>query len=231
LYLCFDKSKAMKTKIPLSVFSLAFLLLIAGVNAQDLRSVSGIVTSFKTIPLKNVTVTCLKTGESVVTDSTGMFSIKCLNEDVLKVSASGFLEKKQKVKSESVYKIDLVYNDNMKNFNDAVSHGHISDDVLKNALFAQGSKNAKDYSKYKTIYELISSEIYNVRVKGNLIINTRVRSFDSTPEVLLVVDNKIVSDISYIDTHYVRSVEFVDDVGTSMYGSKGANGVIKIYLK
>jgi hypothetical protein len=68
-------------------------------------------------------------------------------------------------------------------------------------------------------------------VKGNLIINTRVRSFDSTPEVLLVVDNKIVSDISYIDTHYVRSVEFVDDVGTSMYGSKGANGVIKIYLK
>jgi len=231
LYLCLDKSEAMKTKIPFTLFSLIFLILSAGINAQDLRSVSGIVTSFKTIPLKNVTVTSVKTGESVVTDSTGMFSIKSLNEDVLKVSASGFLEKKQKVKSESVYKIDLIFSDNLKNFNDAVSHGHISEEVLRNALFAQESKNVKDYSKYKTIYELIASEIYNVRVKGNSIINTRVRSFDSTPEVLLVVNDKIVADISYIDTHYVRSVEFVDDVGTSMYGSKGANGVIKIYLK
>jgi len=221
----------MKTRILLSLVSLIFLLLSPGINAQDLRSVSGIVTSFRTIPLKNVTVTSLKTGESVVTDSTGMFSIKCLNEDVLKVSASGFLEKKQKIKSESVYKIDLVFNDNVKNFNDAVSHGHISEEVLRNALFAQESKNAKDYSKYKTIYELISSEIYNVRVKGNSIVNTKIRSFDRTPEVLLVVDDKIVSDISYIETHYVKSVEFIDDVGTSMYGSKGANGVIKIYLK
>jgi len=222
----------MKTKIPLSVFFLIFLLLIARVNAQeDLRSVTGIVTSFKTIPLKNVIVTSLTAGESVLTDSAGTFSIKCFNNDILRVYASGFLEKKQKVKSESVYKIDLVYNDNVKNFNDAVSHGHISEEVLRNALFAQGSKNAKDYSKYKTIYELISSEIYNVRVKGNSIINTKVRSFDSTPDVLLVVDNRIVSDISYIDTQYVKSVEFVDDVGTALYGSKGANGVLKITLK
>jgi hypothetical protein len=227
----FEEKKAMKTRITLSVFSLIFLLISTGINAQDLRSVTGIVTSFQTIPLKNVKVMSVKAGESALTDSAGMFSIKCFNDDVLRVSASGFLEKRQKVKTEPVYKIDLIYNDNVKNFNDAVSHGHISEEVLRNALFAQESKTAKDYSKYKTIYELISSEIYNVRVKGNSIINTKVRSFDTTPEVLLVVDDKIVTDISYIDTHYVKSVEFVDDVGSSMYGSKGANGVIKIYLK
>ena len=51
------------------------------------------------------------------------------------------------------------------------------------------------------------------------------------PQVLLVVDDKIVSDISFIDTEYIRSIEFIDDVGTTLYGSMGANGVLKIYLK
>ena len=46
-----------------------------------------------------------------------------------------------------------------------------------------------------------------------------------------VVDDKIVSDISYIDTEYVKSIELIDDVGTTMYGAMGANGVLKITLK
>jgi hypothetical protein len=221
----------MKTIITFPLVVLILYLSGTGTNAQDLRSVNGVVTSFRTIPLKNVTVTATGSGESAVTDSAGTFSIKCNNRDLLKVSASGFAEKKQKVGAESVYKIDLVYNDNVKNFNDAVSHGHISEQVLKNAQFARESKNAKDYSKYKSIYELIASEIYNVRVKGNTIINTKIRSFDQTPEVLLVVDDKIVSDISYIDPEYVKSIEFIDDVGTTLYGAMGANGVIKITLK
>jgi hypothetical protein len=200
-------------------------------NAQDLRSVSGVVTSFKTIPLRLVTVTSLKAGESVITDSAGTFSVKCFSKDVLKVSASGFIEKKQKVNAGSVYMIDLVYKDDVKNFNDAVSNGHISDEVLRKAIFAQEIKNTKDYSKYKTIYELIASEIYNVRVKGNTIVSTKRVSFNSTPVVLLVVDDKIVSDISYIEPAYVKSIEFIDDVGTTLYGSMGANGVLKITLK
>jgi hypothetical protein len=70
-----------------------------------------------------------------------------------------------------------------------------------------------------------------VRVQGNTIVNTKRKSFDMNPQVLLVVDDKIVSDISFIDTEYIRSIEFIDDVGTTLYGSMGANGVLKIYLK
>lgn len=221
----------MKTKIPLLVLSLILILSGVCARAQDLQSVTGVVTSFKTIPLKHVTVMSLKAGESVITDSTGRFSVKCFKKDVLKVSASGFIEKKQKVASGSVYKIDLVYSDNVQNFNDAISHGHITEEVLKNAVLAKEKTNVKDYSKYTSIYEAIASEIYNVRVKGNTIVNTKLRSFDRTPEVLLVVDDKIVSDISFIDTEYVKSIEFVDDVGTTMYGAMGANGVLKIRLK
>lgn len=221
----------MKTKKSLLVIVILLIVSFAGATAQDLRSVTGIVTSFKTIPLRHVTVTALKSGESVTTDSAGTFTIKCFKKDILKVSASGFVEKKQKVKAESIYKIDLAYTDNVDNFNNAVSHGHIGEMILRDAVFSGENKSVKDYSKYKSIFDAISSEIYNVRVNGNMIVNTKLKSFDRTPEVLLVVDDKIVSDISYISTEYVKSIEFVDDVSTSMYGAMGANGVLKIKLK
>jgi len=221
----------MKKKITLPFIVLISLLTAASVNAQDLRSVTGVVTSFKTIPLRNVTIRALKSGETVTTDTSGTFAIKCFKTDVLKVIASGFISKKQKVKAESIYKIDLAYTDNAENFNKAVRNGHIDEKVLRDALFSAENKRVKDYSKYKSIYDAIASEIYNVRVNGNMIVNTKLKSFDRTPEVLLVVDDKIVSDISYINPVYVRSIEFVDDVSTSMYGAMGANGVLKIRLK
>jgi len=221
----------MKSKNSLIVIVILLIVSVAGATAQDLRSVTGIVTAFKTIPLRKVTITALKSGESVTTDSTGTFTVNCFKNDVLKVSASGFIEKKQKLKAESIYKIDLAYTDNPDNFNKAVSHGHIGETVLRDAVFSGENKNVKDYSKYKSIFDAISSEIYNVRVNGNQIVNTKLKSFDRTPEVLLVVDDKIVSDISYINTEYVRSIEFVDDVSTAMYGAMGANGVLKIKLK
>jgi len=221
----------MKTKNAFLIIVLISFLSVALTNVQDLRSVSGVVTSFKTIPLRHVTVTAQKSGESVKTDSTGTFTINCFKNDVLKVSALGFVEKKQKVKAGSIYKIDLAYIDNVENFNNAVSHGHVAETVLRDAAFAKENTGTKDYSKYKSIFDAIASEVYNVRVNGNMIVNTKLKSFDRTPEVLLVVDDKIVSDISYISTEYVKSIEFVDDVSTAMYGAMGANGVLKITLK
>lgn len=46
-----------------------------------------------------------------------------------------------------------------------------------------------------------------------------------------MVDNKIVSDISFVNPTYVKTIEFIDDVGATMYGLSGANGVLKITLK
>jgi hypothetical protein len=219
-------------KIKKTVHIILFIFfIISELNAQDFKVVTGRVTSFKTIQLNNVKVTSEKSGEVVFTDSLGRYSIKCADKDILRAFASGFNEEKNKVGKGSVYDIDLVYTDNVKNFNDAVSHGHISAASLKDAIFKEESKNTKDYSNYKSIYELIASEIYEVRVNGTEILNKKVKSFDSTPEVLLVVDEKIVRDISFINPNYVKSVEFVEDVGATMYGSMAANGVLKITLK
>lgn len=224
----------MKIKILILFILLAFTIPDVGnkIIAQGQgKDITGIVTSFRKIPLNMVRVAATKSGSVALTDSSGRFSLKCFEKDILLIAASGFSEKKLKTGRETFYKIDLVYTDNPRNFNDAVSHGHISEKDLKKAISERGSINSRDYSKYKSIYELIASEMYNLRVNGTTILNTRVRSFDSTPEVLLVVDEKIVKDISFVNPSYVKSIEFIDDVGATMYGSMGANGVLKITLK
>ncbi|MBN2762246.1 MAG: hypothetical protein JXR41_04075 [Bacteroidales bacterium] len=215
-----------------TVLALLVFVFLSGITySQEKIRVTGVVTSFKTIPLRNVSILASKTGDTATTDSAGVFSVQCLKKDVLRVSASGFISRKQKIKGVSVYKIDLVYRDDPANFNEAVNNGHISERVLRDALISGTGTQVKDYSKYKSVYEAIAGEIYNVRVNGNMIVNTKLRSFDRTPEVLMVVDDKIVSDISFIGTEYIQSIEFIDDVGTAMYGAMGANGVLKIKLK
>jgi uncharacterized protein with ATP-grasp and redox domains len=130
-----------------------------------------------------------------------------------------------------MYSIDLLYKDNTANYNKAVNNGHITEDALRKAIFDEQSGNKRDYSVYTTIYELIENEIYNVTVRGTTIYNKKIRSFDQTPQVLYVVDNKIVPDISFVSPTYVESIEFIDDVGATIYGVSGANGVIRITLK
>jgi len=221
----------MAKKIPVLI---PVLLMAVGLTAgriQGIRTVTGVVTAFKTVPLNKVRISAVKKGEIAYTDSSGYFSIKCEDKDILAVSAAGFRGRKIKIGNEDIYKIDLTYSDNADNFNEATINGHISGELLRRSILAKASKTNKDYSKYKSIYELIGSEIYNVRIKGNSVVNTKVRSFDSNPQVLYVVDGVIVSDISYINPEYVKSIEFIDDVGTTLYGSKGANGVLKITLK
>jgi hypothetical protein len=212
--------------------SIIFLFIFGGeAKTQDKKSVTGMVTSFKQVPLNKARITSSKTMEVVYTDSQGKFSIQSVEKDDLTVYASGFESRKIKVGKENTYIIDLLYKDNVKNFNSAVSNGHISEEALQKAIDNSKLKNVKDYSKYASIYELISNEVYNVRVSGGVVYNRKVKSFDQNPKVLYVVDDKIVSDLSFVTPNYVKSIEFLDDVSSTMYGSMGANGVLKIYLK
>ena len=72
---------------------------------------------------------------------------------------------------------------------------------------------------------LISSEIYDLRVTGSIVLNKKNTSLNSNPQVLYVVDGKVVADISFVAPADVKTIEFVDDVSTAMWGMQGANGV------
>jgi len=225
----------MKSKLFIIILIILFSGLEAESQTRDRMTVSGIVTAFNKYPLIKVEVVALKTGEIAYTDSIGRFLIQCFNKDALYLSASGFKNRKVKVKvkvkNNDIYLIDLVYQDNIANFYDAVHNGHIAEYVLQQAIIEDQKKNEKDYSRYNTIYELIQSEISKVRVSGTGVINMK-RTSIGNQNVLFVVDDVVVREISMIAPYSVKSIQFADDAASkARYGVDGANGVLKIELK
>ena len=219
-----------KIVLPAAIILISHLAIFE-LTAQGTREIRGVVTSFKSVPLNNVKVYAVNSKMIRFTDSLGIFTIMCADKDKLKINASGFREKQLKTGKKTLYQVDLKYIFSAESFDRAVNNKHIRPDVLKKLISGATFKTEKDYSNYKSIYELIDAEIYEVRVDGTSVYNNKVKSMNSNPLVLYVVDDKIVTDISYITPSYVRSIEFIEDANTTMYGSKGANGVLKIYLK
>jgi hypothetical protein len=221
----------MKKKLLSTFFVISILFFVYKASAQDSVSITGIVTTAERFPLNKVKILADKSKNIAYSDSSGLFSIVCKDKDVLVFSAKGFRDKKLKPGKETNYKVDLSYIDSDAAYNNAIINGHISEAELQKVIQEKAAKNAKDYSKYNSVFELISSEIYDVRVTGGGVYLKATRSMNSNQQVLYVVDDKITPDISYISPLYVKSIEFIDDVGASQWGSKGANGVLKIYLK
>jgi hypothetical protein len=219
-------------KLKLAIIISALIMIIHGSGAaQENKYISGIVTTFRNIPLNNVKVSALKSKEITLTDSLGLFALRCQEKDVLIVTASGFFTKETRVKKQNRYSIDLIFKNSETSFNDAVKNGHIAKDVLQKAISLKPLQREKDYSKYRDIYDLIKNEIFNVRVDGTSVLTTKGLSLYASPQVLYVVDDMIVSDISFIKPFNVKTIEYIDDADASSYGSRGANGILKITLK
>jgi len=209
------------------------LLLIQGsaIRAQESKVIKGKVTTFGIIPLNKVKITTSKSGQEVYSDFEGNFSISCTEKDMIKVYASGFDGKRIKAKKIESLNVDLVYSNNENSFNNATKNAHVSKEVLEDAISRYPLKGEKDYSKYSTVYELINTEIYNVNVNGTSITTTKPTSINSSQEVPCAVNGTIMGDISYIVPAEVKSIRYVNGPGASIYGARGANGVIEIKLK
>jgi hypothetical protein len=189
------------------------------------------VTAFNSYPLNHVLIKSLNTGVTGQSDSLGHFYIKCTDKDILLFSASGFNAKKVKIKKSQDISVELTYSNMESSFEDAVKNNHISEENLQKAIKAGSSSATKDYSKYKNIFDVINSEVFAVKVVGTSVITKRVQSFSLSPKVMFVVDEMVVADISTILPSEIKSIEFFDGVRASIYGSNGANGVLKITLK
>lgn len=213
--------------------ALSFVLLQGSfiLSGQDLVTIKGKVVTFDEIPINKAEVTAKKSGQKVFTDSLGRFTIDCDKKDKIFVNAEGFDRVSVKVKKYEGENINLVYSNEENSFKKATENGHVSEELLQNAIETNPLKGEKDYSRYTSIYDIIDDEIYTVRVNGTSITTTKPTSFTSSQEVLLVVDGTIVSDISFITPMNVKSIKHLEGPEAAKYGSRGGNGVIEITLK
>ncbi len=82
---------------------------------------------------------------------------------------------------------------------------------------------------YTDIYDYIRGRVPGVEVRGTSITIRGRNSINSGTEPLILVDGVEVRDISQISPTMVESIEVLKDASsTSIYGIRGANGVILI---
>ena len=115
-----------------------------------------------------------------------------------------------------------------------LGYGYVKKENLTNAV-SSVKINANDVANYNDIGEYLQG-----RVPGLTVIKDGSRyrflirglnTINGTSEPLLIVDGVEVSDISYLNPRDVASVNVLKDASASIYGARGAFGVILITTK
>lgn len=222
----------MKKEILFSIV-FSFVLMFSLNGAAQERLMSGRVFTFDSIPLINASVEVKSSKQVVTTDTLGNFYVSCLPDDVLKVSANGFVSDKVKLKSNTkLALINLKLKPGDKNREIAIGYGHVKDSEKLNAV-ANLNSGDMDFSQYSNMYELIRGRFAGVQIINGEIIIRGQSSINSSSAALIVVDgiptsNSILSSLPPIQ---VKSINVIKDGSSAIYGSRGANGVVLIETK
>lgn len=222
-----------------------FLLMMAIIMTQSfvfaqVRTITGTVTDSQTKEtLPGATIILKGTTSGTSTDIDGKFSLPVSSNDaVLVISFVGYDPTEITVGSQSVINIALVSSKVMLSEIVVIGYGTVRKSDLTGSV---GSVKAKDITK---ITSLNAEQSLQGKVAGVQVTSTsgapganpsvRIRGVgtfnNSSP--IYVVDGVILDNISFLNSADIASMEVLKDASaTSMYGSRGANGVILITTK
>lgn len=195
--------------------------------AQD-RMVQGVVNTLDSIPLIGVEITIQSTKQVIRTDSLGNFLAACDNKDKLKLKATGFYNQNVKIdENVKIVAINMKLKPGEKQLDYAIGYGYISEKDRTTAVSTHGMKKT-DYSKYNNVFEIITG--MGGQIQNGEIVLRGAKSFQGSSGALIVVDGSPV-DYNYLSTLRpidIKRVDIMRDGASSVYGTRGANGVVQI---
>ena len=105
----------------------------------------------------------------------------------------------------------------------------------KNKLYAISTLKDGDidFSLYHDMFELIRGRFPGVSIQNGEIIIRGIKSINSSNAALIVIDGMVMdnSALSILSPNDVASIDVLKDAASSIYGSRGANGVVIITTK
>lgn len=225
------------------LFTLVLLFSAAALSAQEKTVTGKIVDQVTRQPLPGATVNIKGTGQGAAADASGAFSIKVpAPETVLVVSYMGYGTQEVTVGQQSVMNISL--SNSVSNVNEVVviGYGQVKKrDLTGSVVSIKGDEAVKVPAS--TVVEALQgkipgADIYrdngyaggqaNIRMRGT----RSIANPSSSNNVLYIVDGVQGVNMGDIDPNDIQSVEVLKDASsTSIYGSRGANGVIIITTK
>jgi TonB-dependent SusC/RagA subfamily outer membrane receptor len=227
----------MKSKIILLAF-LPFLISSISLAQKPAKKIiiSGIVTDSIMRPVRGALIFIDDVKMNSVTDSRGVYRVRVSpGAKEIQVISPGIGSGKGEITGNRVidFKLDGAISsappepgkesDEMVN----VGYGQVR---RKNITTQVNKMEGQDYRNrtYSNIYEMINGQVPGVEVNGTSIKIQNATSFMLGTEPLFVVDGMIVPGIGDISPMDVKSIEVLKGASASIYGSRGANGVILI---
>jgi len=200
------------------------------------RVVHGVLTAYNNYPVANIEVMAKKSKSSTMSDSLGNFSIVCNEKDQIKIKAVAFKTVSRNIdkRTADTLRINLVFMDSKKNRDLAIGYGYMAKEDLTYAAEHMQQEN-NEYCSYRNIYELLVGKFPGVTVSGSSgsysVIIRGAQSINASNEPLFVVDGAPAMDVSWLIPCNIRSIDVLKDGMSSIYGVRGANGVILIETK
>ena len=214
------------------ILIMSLLICLSGVSpAQKAKKnmiVTGIVrdASLKPVPGATIFVDNVKT-ESV-TDVNGVYRVR-VSSSAMEIMAFTFLgAAEQQINGRT--SIDFILGDKSTEKKGQQKPGNNAVIDNQGGMPSSGALDVRDpkFANAQTIYDMIRGRFSGVDVSGNKILIRGERSLNVSNDPLFVVDGIIVNSIDGISPQNVKTIEVLKGPAASVYGTRGANGVIVI---
>ncbi len=220
-----------------------FLLPAFGL-AQELIKVSGKITSDQNKPVQNVEITVRNSKFSTMTNKAGQYELNVPKNATLVIRSKGFEEQEVEVNGKTVINVVLAKFDSNKekNIDEVVLVGYttVSKKDVTNSIASVKGDQLNDMP-VNSAAEAIQGRMAGVQVtfgEGSPGSDPEIKvrggtsiTQDNAP--LYIVDGiQMDNALSLISPKEIESIEVLKDASsTSIYGARGANGVVLITTK
>jgi TonB-dependent SusC/RagA subfamily outer membrane receptor len=200
--------------------------------------ITGFVTDAKQKPVENTAIFIDKVKTNSVTDKKGYYKVKA-SLKAREIMVFSFYTGYVKVPIEGRTTIDFILpgesgkpEENVTDSdNETISTGYGT--MKKKDSATRVNKidgQSQRFAGYQDIYDMLRGAVPGVGVSGKSIKVMGSSSLNANTEPLFVVDGVMVNSIDNISPQIVKSIEVLKGPAASVYGIRGANGVILINL-
>lgn len=212
---------------------------VNGDKASETFPLSGTVVDNLGVPIIGAGVLQAGTGNGVVTDENGRFTIKVSENAIVEISALGYVPTTISAKRGETPEVVLQEDAKLLDEVVVIGYGTVKKSDLTGSLSQVSNKSFED-QKVTRVDQALQGRASGVQVSNTVgapggDVRIRVRGANSVlgdNSPLFVVDGFVGADFNSVNPNDIQSMEVLKDASsTAIYGSRGANGVIIITTK